>query len=423
MRKSLGRVAVIVAVLATFLAIPGVASAHHSDIDFNPNCLEGDGSFGFAYTITAETNIGTLPEDMQNPAVEVWISYDGGTPFLDQTGAFVWDGTPGVYPSFTGAGSAPAGTSKVTIMADPIADWSDGTPPLGDSREATFDAPTKQCSGEIIVQKVTNPESEDEFTFTASWLEGSFTLSDDQSYESGALAPGTYAVAELESAGWTLTSAVCGDQSDPEEISLQAGETVVCTFTNTRDIPPPPPPPPAPETGAIGDLVWLDADADGYQGDFEAGVAGVTVNLVNSGGSVIATTVTDASGKYLFSGLAGGTYEVQFVLPAGFEVSPLRAVAVVALDSDAGAAGRSGAIVLPSGVTDLTWDAGIFETPEVLPQVITTTTSTPPETLPFTGATSGGAGGIAFALLALGSLVLLAVRRREERTEEAMLGG
>ncbi|MCJ7754529.1 MAG: hypothetical protein MUP13_08190, partial [Thermoanaerobaculales bacterium] len=57
------------------------------------------------------------------------------------------------------------------------------------------------------------------------------------------LVAGTYDVAETLSAaqlaaGWSLTSAVCDDQSPPSAISLQAGETVTCTFTNT--LPPPP---------------------------------------------------------------------------------------------------------------------------------------------------------------------------------------
>lgn len=162
--------------------------------------------------------------------------------------------------------------------------------------------------------------------------------------------------------------------------------------------------------------MWEDTNADGYQGDFEAGVAGVTVNLLNSSGTVIGTMVTDASGKYLFTGLAAGTYEVQFMVPAGFEVSPLRA-ATAALDSDAGVAGRTGPISLASGQTDLTWDAGIFRTPEVLPQVITTTTAAPPETLPFTGASQAATGGLGVALLALGALAVLVVGRREDRTD------
>jgi uncharacterized repeat protein (TIGR01451 family) len=35
--------------------------------------------------------------------------------------------------------------------------------------------------------------------------------------------------------GWDLESAVCSDQSSPSAISLQAGETVTCTFTNEKD--------------------------------------------------------------------------------------------------------------------------------------------------------------------------------------------
>lgn len=172
-------------------------------------------------------------------------------------------------------------------------------------------------------------------------------------------------------------------------------------------------PRPSPK-GAIGDWVWEDSNADGFQGDFEFGVPGVTVNLLNEVGLIIDTRVTDSAGLYSFSDLSAGTYEVQFMLPDGFEFSPLR-MAAPSTDSDAGLAGRTGAIILESGETDLTWDAGIYRTPEVLPLLVTTTTtSSPPETLPFTGSEEAGIGGIGVALLALGSMVLLVVGRREE---------
>ncbi|MEO7984825.1 MAG: SdrD B-like domain-containing protein, partial [Bacteroidota bacterium] len=63
---------------------------------------------------------------------------------------------------------------------------------------------------------------------------------------------------------------------------------------------------------SIGDRVWLDGDADGIQDGTETGISGVTVQLKNSGGTVIATTTTNASGNYLFSGLSAGTYTVVF---------------------------------------------------------------------------------------------------------------
>jgi len=72
--------------------------------------------------------------------------------------------------------------------------------------------------------------------------------------------------------------------------------------------------PPAPTgTGQIGDTVFLDTDGDGAPGSGE-GVQGVVVELYDSNGNLIASTVTDANGNYLFDNLdvsaTGVTYNV-----------------------------------------------------------------------------------------------------------------
>ena len=46
--------------------------------------------------------------------------------------------------------------------------------------------------------------------------------------------PGTYNASETVPDGWSLTSATCNDGSQPNAIALGAGETVTCTFTNTK---------------------------------------------------------------------------------------------------------------------------------------------------------------------------------------------
>jgi hypothetical protein len=77
---------------------------------------------------------------------------------------------------------------------------------------------------------------------------------------------------------------------------------------------------PAPQTGSIGNRVWNDADADGVQDSGEAGIDGVTVKLLNSSGTVIATTTTAGNGDYTFGNLAAGSYSVRIVsstLPSG----------------------------------------------------------------------------------------------------------
>jgi hypothetical protein len=60
-------------------------------------------------------------------------------------------------------------------------------------------------------------------------------LSDGPTENSGDLPPGTYSVTETVPAGWDLESATCSDGSNPSSISLQAGETVTCVFTNEKD--------------------------------------------------------------------------------------------------------------------------------------------------------------------------------------------
>lgn len=90
-------------------------------------------------------------------------------------------------------------------------------------------------------------------------------------------------------------------------------------------------------TGSIGDTVWLDANADAVQGPTESGISGVTLNLYRDAdgdfvsepggddGAPIASTVTDADGKYLFSGLSAGYYFVEVddtTLPAGVSLTP-----------------------------------------------------------------------------------------------------
>ena len=112
---------------------------------------------------------------------------------------------------------------------------------------------------------------------------------------------------------------------------------------------------------SIGDRVWLDANANGRQDDGEAGVAGVTVRLLDVNGLVIGTTSTGAEGQYHFSGLVPSTYSVEFVRPDGFVFTQAGAAgAGDDRNSDANTLnGRTVATVLESGEDDLSWDAGL----------------------------------------------------------------
>ena len=64
-------------------------------------------------------------------------------------------------------------------------------------------------------------------------------------------------------------------------------------------------------TSSIAGNVFLDQNNNGVRNGADSVIAGVTIELLDAGGTVIATTVTDASGNYLFDGLLPGTYTVR----------------------------------------------------------------------------------------------------------------
>lgn len=70
-------------------------------------------------------------------------------------------------------------------------------------------------------------------------------------------------------------------------------------------------------TGAIGDRLWIDTDGDGVQDPDEAGLSGIEVILYSDPDTngvydtPVATVTTDATGNYIFDGLAAGAYVVE----------------------------------------------------------------------------------------------------------------
>ncbi|MCL4830020.1 MAG: hypothetical protein KJZ95_21875, partial [Caldilinea sp.] len=114
--------------------------------------------------------------------------------------------------------------------------------------------------GRIVVDKITDPPgAEDVFTFNLSKGAATiaFTLADSSTpFDSGLLFPGVYTIAELATEDWALTDVTCASVHDetsvselpnPVTISLQPGQLVQCTFTNTQEPTPEVTPEPTPE--------------------------------------------------------------------------------------------------------------------------------------------------------------------------------
>ncbi|NJL59079.1 MAG: hypothetical protein HC887_04940 [Desulfobacteraceae bacterium] len=119
---------------------------------------------------------------------------------------------------------------------------------------------------------------------------------------------------------------------------------------------------PSANSASLGDVVWFDTDHNGIQNPGEPGIAGITVNLLNASGVVISTTVTDGTGYYEFTGLAPGSYAVEFVKPSDtYSFSPQSQGSSTSADSDANTStGRTSLITLGAGEHNPRIDAGLY---------------------------------------------------------------
>jgi uncharacterized repeat protein (TIGR01451 family) len=112
---------------------------------------------------------------------------------------------------------------------------------LTEGQSATCTINNDDQFGRIIIDKVTNPSGDNQsFSFNLSdgpsSLDQSFDLADATTpHDSGIVLPGSgYNVSETIPGGWDQTSATCSDGSSVTNIDIAPGETVICTFTNTK---------------------------------------------------------------------------------------------------------------------------------------------------------------------------------------------
>jgi hypothetical protein len=119
------------------------------------------------------------------------------------------------------------------------------------------------------------------------------------------LDPGTYTVQEVLQAGWIQTfPAPPGTYT----ATVGSGSLSNLDFGNFQLV-------------NVSGTVYNDLSDNGHLNPGEPGLPGWTVNLFDPVGDIIATTTTDASGSYSFVNLGPGTYTVQEVLQAGWNLT------------------------------------------------------------------------------------------------------
>lgn len=143
------------------------------------------------------------------------------------------------------------------------------------------------------------------------------TLTDvNGNYEFLDLDAGTYGVREIQPTGYfnggtlpgTINGTTVGISNTPnviESIQLTSGQNGVdYNFCE--------------KFGSISGRVHAEHDGDLVYEQGEVLIGGVTVELLNAQGNVIATTTTDANGEYLFDRLLQGTYSVLEIQPTDY---------------------------------------------------------------------------------------------------------
>ena len=251
----------------------------------------------------------------------------------------------------TGSISLAAGDAITTVDAGLYKKAS-----LGDKVWCDTDKDGIQDSGEAGVCGVTVKLLDSTGTVVATT-----TTDTNGNYKFSNLNPGNYAVQVVAPTGYVFSSKNQGtnDAVDSDvDASGKSGVVTLASGENNTSLD-------AgiyykPATGSIGDRVWEDSNYNGIQDAGETGIKGVTVKLLNSAGTVVATTTTDASGNYLFSNVAAGNYKVQVVTPTGYYVTKQDQGTSDAADSDINASGTTGTISLSAGDAITTVDAGLY---------------------------------------------------------------
>lgn len=115
--------------------------------------------------------------------------------------------------------------------------------------------------------------------------------------------------------------------------------------------------------GALGDRTWNDSNKNGLQDAGETALTNVTVQIFDAADTLLGTAVSDADGRYLFTGLSTGAYYLVFSPVTNYTfTAPLAGGADV--DSDPGTNGVTSLIVLPTATFEDGVDAGFrFSSP------------------------------------------------------------
>ncbi|MEM9599333.1 MAG: SdrD B-like domain-containing protein, partial [Acidobacteriota bacterium] len=219
---------------------------------------------------------------------------DDGDYYVDLDGTTLPSGLVATVGTTDPSSLINLGLGEVFLLADFGYGGTSGSSALGDRVWVDVDGDGVQDAGEAGIEGVTVTAVGPSGTFTTTTGPGGF-------YLFTGLAEGDYTVTVDSStlpAGLD-TAPTNGPAS--REFAVPANADVLTADFGFD----------GPALGSIGDFVWLDTDGDGVQDAGELGIEGVTLDLLDASGDVVATMTTDEDGAYDFTGLLAGNYQVR----------------------------------------------------------------------------------------------------------------
>jgi len=270
---------------------PGLANVSVLLYAVGPDGLPGGGDDILLATTTTDANGNYLFADV--PAGDYYVALDTGTLPTGLTAS------PGTY---TG--------TEINLLAGQSyleADFgyvpSAGTAAIGDFIWADADGDGIQDPGEIGIAGVTVALKDSSGNTVATTTTGP-----DGRYLFTNVPPGSYTVEVTPPAGYTVTSGPESEGANTSRlITVRAGDVVTNVDFGYDN----------PALWSISDRLWYDADRDGLFDAGESGIGGVTVNLLDEDGNIVATVVTSPDGTFTFSGVPNGDYTIQIADNSG----------------------------------------------------------------------------------------------------------
>ena len=215
----------------------------------------------------------------------------------------------GIYGE-TGSGFQDCALIDSTPAPQPTKGSISGVTWFDDSADSIFDSAEPIVTGTPVILKFngilvaqSNTDADGSYYFGNLDVEECYTItfgSIDSTLELGATGGDNDAGAN------GITPNVCLTESAADVTDIDAGYVAVA-----------PPEPPA--DFAISGYAWLDADANGRANSGDSMFANVSVILFDGASNQLATFTTTSNGKYVFSDLVAGDYQIQFVIPDGYE--------------------------------------------------------------------------------------------------------